>query len=246
MNAEELTLEPDRRHMPSLPAGAPPAAQPAATVETGGLPGGLLLASLGEGGYVIPARRRLSDGLAGAVLVELAFRRRVGVDGGRLLVSDLAPTGDTIVDPVLASLAARRRAPDVGRCLEELSLDWTILGRAGQVLEGAGLVGIERRPLHPLLMHRFHPVPPSRAAALRARLGALAGGAWDDARPRDLALASLAATVGLLGTGRAGAAHAFPGRTDVLGAIDDRRMLELLSVVGTALVSAPHGAETPV
>ena len=174
----------------------------------------------------------------------MAFRRRVRLDGRRLLVTDLTLTGDTIVDPVLESLVARRRAPDVGRCLEQLSLDWTILGRAGQTLEGAGLVRIERRPLHPLLMHRFHPVPPSRAAALRARMAAAAGGARGDAGPRVVALASRAAA-GLLGATRAGAAHACAGLTDTLRATGEGRAFEALLVVTSALVSAPHAAETP-
>ena len=195
----------------------------------GGLVCGLLLASLEDHGYLIPPRRGLSAGLAAAALVELAFRRRVGADGSRLLVADAAPTGDAVVDPVLELLAARRRAPDVGPCLADLSLDWTILGRAGQVLEARGLARIERRPLHPLIMHRFHPVPPDRPAELRAGLRSILEGAATPQTAHDAALASLAAATGLGASGLGKAGPCKPGATGAG---------EVLSVVHPALVSA--------
>ena len=162
----------------------------------GDLPCVLLLASLDDGGYLIPTRRELSAGLAASAVVELAFRGRIRAEGERLIVTGAAPTGDAVVDPVLDLLAARRRAPDVGRCLEDLSLDWTILGRAGHVLEAQGLVRIERRALHPLIMHRFHPVSPERPAQVRARLRSILEGATTTT-PHEAALASLAEAIRL-------------------------------------------------
>lgn len=163
----------------------------------------LLLASLTEGGYPIPPRRQLAAGLAACAVVELAFRERVAVDGPRLLVTDKRPTGEGIVDPVLETLAVRRRAAQVERCVEELALDWTILGRAAGRLEACGLVRIERRALHPLIMHRFHPQPPGRPAERRARLRSVLGGTSRGA-PREAALAALAGATGLLRIGRGG------------------------------------------
>jgi hypothetical protein len=220
----------------------PSAAEIPARPTLSGLVEDLLLASLTEGGYTVPSRRLLSTGLAASAIVELAFRERVAVDGGRLLVTDARPTGDAIVDPVLESLAARRRAPDVERCLEQLSLDWTILGRAAQRLEARGLVRIERRALHPLIMHRFHPLPPGRPAEHRARLRSLLH-RGSGATPRDAALAALAGAAGLLRTGADGSDAASPrdGATRALGATAAG---QVLAAVHAALGSAvPQAAD---
>ena len=176
---------------------------------TCGLACGLLLASIDDGGYVIPPRRDLSAGLAASALVGLAFHGRVEADGRRVLVADPAPTGDAVIDPVLESLVVRRKAPDVARCLEDLSLDWTILGRAAQALEASGLIRIERRALHPLIMHRFHPVARGGPAELRARLGSLTDEDSAAATPRERALAALAGATGLLRGGPAEFTEAF-------------------------------------
>ena len=179
------------------PALGPPAEELVAPADD--LVCGLLLAAVDDLGYMIPARRELSMGLAAAALAELVARRRVVVDDGRVLVSDTAPTGDGVVDPVLESLAARRKAPTVDQGLDELSLDWTILGRAGHALEKRGLVRVERRALHPLLMHRFHPVPPTRAIALRSRLSSiLEAPSPGSVATREAALAALTAATGCL------------------------------------------------
>ena len=197
----------------------------------GDLPCGLFLGSLDDGGYLIPARRELSAGLAASAVVELAFRGRIRVEGERLIVTGAAPTGDAVVDPVLDLLAARRRAPDVGRCLEDLSLDWTILGRTGQVLEAEGLVRIERRALHPLIMHRFHPVSPERPALVRARLRSILEGAAK-ATPHEAALACLAEATRLPGVTRGEPAPC---------AFDPTAAGQVLSAVHAALVSATLG-----
>ena len=199
---------------------------------SGGLACGLLLGSVGDGGYLIQRRRELSAGLAASAVVELAFRGRVDADGERLVVTDAAPTGDAVVDPVLELLAARRRAPDVGRILEDLSLDWTILARAGRFLETRGLVRIERRALHPLIMHRFHPLSADRPAELRARLRSILEGAATAATPHEVALASLAEATRLPGVRRGEPA---PPALDVADAG------QVLSVVYAALVAAMPG-----
>lgn len=202
-----------------------------------GLVEDMLLASLSEGGYAIPPRRQLAAGLAAASIVELALRERVAVDGARLLVTDREPTGDSIVDPVLDALAARRKAPEVERCLEQLALDWTILGRAGGRLEARGLVRIERRALHPLIMHRFHPLPPGRPAERRARLRRVLGGGWD-VSPWDAAPAVLAGAVGVLQMGREWAFDLSRELEGACRAIGRPAAGELLGAVALALTSS--------
>ncbi|WP_338662224.1 GPP34 family phosphoprotein [Pararoseomonas sp. SCSIO 73927] len=44
--------------------------------------------------------------VAGAILAELALRNRIDTDPQRLFVADPAPTGDSILDPVLSRIAA--------------------------------------------------------------------------------------------------------------------------------------------
>ena len=46
--------------------------------------------------------------MAGAILAELALRARIDTDTARLYVTDATPTGDTLLDPVLARIAADR------------------------------------------------------------------------------------------------------------------------------------------
>lgn len=45
-------------------------------------------------------------GLAGAALMDLMLAGRVGVDDGRVVVGDATPTGDPVLDEVLATIAA--------------------------------------------------------------------------------------------------------------------------------------------
>ncbi len=228
-----------RRAGPPLGRGEPVAP----SLVGDGLPCGLLLGSLDDGGYVITPRRALSAGLAASALVELAFGGRVAADAQRLLVIDAASTGDAVIDPVLESLASRRRAPDVDRCVSDLSLDWTILDRAARALEARGLIHIERRPLHPLLMHRFHPAPDARPAELRRGLGAILEGARPAATYRDTALATLAEATGLLPGTRGPSRHARGAVDTACLHMAGNRAGHVLSVVHPALVAATAGVE---
>ena len=52
-------------------------------------------------------RTRLDCALAGAVLMDLAFANRIDTDLETLFVIDRTPTGNPLLDPVLAKIAAR-------------------------------------------------------------------------------------------------------------------------------------------
>jgi hypothetical protein len=73
----------------------------------------LLLTATREGELAIPAKMRF--GLAGAEVVRFAAAGRVGIAGGRIVVRDAAPTGDSLLDAALASMrgagAGRPRRP---------------------------------------------------------------------------------------------------------------------------------------
>ena len=68
----------------------------------------ILLLLLKEGtGYVAPvAEWRMSCALAGSVLMDLAMENRIDSDLNTLTVIDATPTGDNLLDPTLAEIAA--------------------------------------------------------------------------------------------------------------------------------------------
>ena len=69
----------------------------------------LLLAVRPDGTLALPANLRF--GISGAELVRLAAARRVGIERGRIVVLDTAPTGDELLDAALASMGGGRRGP---------------------------------------------------------------------------------------------------------------------------------------
>jgi len=69
----------------------------------------LLLTATREGELAISAKMRFA--LAGSELVRLAAAGRVEIAGGRIVVRDAAPTGDSLLDAALASMAGGWRRP---------------------------------------------------------------------------------------------------------------------------------------
>jgi hypothetical protein len=61
--------------------------------------------------------------VAGAVLAELALAGRIDTDPQRLWVTDAAPTGDALLDRVLAQLAAEAAPRDSRHWIETLGAD---------------------------------------------------------------------------------------------------------------------------
>lgn len=57
------------------------------------------------GNFVAIAPMSLNYAMAGAVLMELALKNRLDSDLERLIATDATPTGDDILDPVLATVA---------------------------------------------------------------------------------------------------------------------------------------------
>ena len=69
----------------------------------------LLLAVSSDGTLAIPTKLRY--GLAGSELVRLAAARRVDIVRGRIVIRDATPTGDSLLNEALASMAGGRREP---------------------------------------------------------------------------------------------------------------------------------------
>ena len=71
----------------------------------------LLLLALedGSGRVSSAASASLGFGLAGAVLMELTLRERLGMTEGRIVVVDPSPTGDGVLDPALQEIRSSRK-----------------------------------------------------------------------------------------------------------------------------------------
>ncbi|PHK96247.1 hypothetical protein CR162_02590 [Pseudoroseomonas rhizosphaerae] len=59
--------------------------------------------------------------LAGAILAELVLEERIGVEPGRITVRDPAPTGDAVLDEVLARISAEPETQGGRRWIETLA-----------------------------------------------------------------------------------------------------------------------------
>jgi hypothetical protein len=135
---------------------------------------------------------RLRFGLMGAELVRLAADRRVDITGDRIVVLDAAPTGDPELDAALSSLVQAGRPPRprkwVGAPRRHICDSY--LAR----LANAGAIQADRGGLLPVTRWRI--TDEARAAAVRARLDAIAGGSGP-VDTEQAALAGLASASGL-------------------------------------------------
>ena len=83
----------------------------------------ILLLLNGETGFVSPIPEwRLSCALVGAILLDLSFKGRIDADLEKLFVLDPTPTGDDLLDPTLASIAAETDSQSVQYWIERVAL----------------------------------------------------------------------------------------------------------------------------
>ena len=84
----------------------------------------LILLLNDEHGVLLPIQRDAFEcALAGAVLMDLAFARRIDTDPRALVVNDHRPTGSPLLDRVLAKIAARPETVDTRTWIRDLSID---------------------------------------------------------------------------------------------------------------------------
>ena len=126
----------------------------------------------------------LTCGVAGAILMDLALQNRIDSDLAGIWVEDPTPTGDTVLDAVLAQIAAQPHRLGTGAWLRKLSLTalqyrqaaisklcdsgilrqgetgflWVMKGRRYPVEKGAELVEAKRR-LMQLIFSEEIPTP---------------------------------------------------------------------------------------
>lgn len=83
----------------------------------------LLLALDDQSGRLQPLPERALDfAIAGAMLLELAFEKRVDTDATQLMILDRGPTGDALLDEVMASLPAEEQQPTIQKALARVAL----------------------------------------------------------------------------------------------------------------------------
>ena len=144
---------------------------------------------------VIAAAAKLRYGLSGSELVRLAALGRVGIERGRIVVLDQAPTGDVLLDQALADMANRARPPTAKKWVA--SHRGELVRRYLDRLAAAGTIQLVRRKaLGFIPVDGWTALAAERMAAARARLDAVAYGTGDIGMP-EIALAGLATAVGL-------------------------------------------------
>jgi len=134
----------------------------------------LLLALKDEKGTVVSgAGVALVYGLAGALLMELALKDRIAVRDGKLGVVDRSPTGDALLDEVIAALTADGKpCRKASRCLTIVTKKIRKLHhRVADRLVTAGILRREeKRILWVFPSVRYPTVNPLPELALRERL----------------------------------------------------------------------------
>lgn len=146
-------------------------------------------------------------GLAGAALVDLALRGRLTVQDSRIIVVSHAPTGDQVLDGVLARIAGdkpRKTKPWVGKLYRGMNRRVAAQLVAAEIVREEqqhilGFIPVTRHPaaddrpeseirtrLNAAVLGRVE--PDERTAGLVALIGAteLVGVAFPGQRPRDL------------------------------------------------------------
>jgi Golgi phosphoprotein 3 (GPP34) len=148
--------------------------------------GWAVLAALGRGsgpGTSAGIWPWLGQGLAGALLAELALAGRVDLSGGHVAVRGRAAVGQPALDWALARLAHAPRPPRTGAWLAGEGRGRRLVERVAAGLVAAGTLRRERRRLLLLGVTRYPTVDPApRRAALGRLRGVVAGAAEADAR----------------------------------------------------------------
>ncbi len=162
----------------------------------------LLLPGVGAGGTAAPVRRSALDcAFAGAVLMDLAFANRIDTDPETLFVVDPTPTGNPVLDRVLAKIAGRAETKDARSWIAALSESEAQVARETATLNlvRLGIVSLPEGSVYGALGTRRAPVVDR---AVRRDVGLRLAGALfstDIPEPRDAALIGLVDACGMLG-----------------------------------------------
>ena len=186
-----------------------------------------------KSGDLIPVHPNILEcALVGAVLVDLAFAYRIDTDPKALVVSDRTPTGEAILDRILARIADHPETTDTATWIKTLSADEAD-GLQTAVLDRLVERGIlERREKKSLLgrrRSRYGTTEGEAAREVRERIKTLIL-SDDIPDPRDVALLSLVDSCNIL-------PDIFPGG-ETQGAGVRIKQLRSMDLVGRDVVAA--------
>ncbi len=159
----------------------------------------LLLLDDRDGSFLPVPHSSVKSALAGAVLMDLALRDRIDTDPHRLILADETPTGDSLLDPTLARIAASGQSHDAQHWV------WRTADQADEIRDAAlaRLVekGILRRQENRFLWvfrsRRYPAVDGKAEREVKLRiLGVLLSDELPD--PRDIAIIGLCDACGIL------------------------------------------------
>ncbi len=141
----------------------------------------------------------INTALAGAVLMDLAMRDRIDTDLERLSVIDRTPTGEPLLDDVLADLADGSGGPSTADWLETLRHRGPELyGAALDRLVERGILRVENsRVLWAFETRRYPIVDAHEQQEVKLRIGELLR-SDEIPDPRDIMIIALADSCGLL------------------------------------------------
>ncbi len=152
----------------------------------------LLLLGDEDGSFLPVDEHAFECSLAGAVLMDLAFANRIDTDLERLVVVDSAPTGNPMLDRILAKIAARGDTTDTRTWILTLSAEDAAVVREqalASLVERGILERREERFLWAFRSERYPTLDGGAELAIRARIEDVLSDDIPD--PRDVALIGL-------------------------------------------------------
>ena len=161
----------------------------------------LLLIDEKRGGLIPTPEWTLACTLAGAILMDLALEGRIDTDPERLVLLDATPTGDALLDPVLADVAGRGETRDAQFWVEQIAeRGEEIRERALASLEAHAAIEVQEDgflSLQPSLTHarRYPSLEQESREDVRLRVMRVLF-SHDIPEPRDIAVISLADACG--------------------------------------------------
>ena len=153
----------------------------------------LLLLDDKDGSFVPIPKANLGCAIVGAVLMDLAFAYRIDTDPGSLVVTDRTPTGNPMLDPTLAKIAAKEEPTNTRTWIRVLSVEDApaIREQALQSLVARGIVvQREARVMWAFRARRYPTIDGNVEQEVKLRIGEVLL-SDDIPDPRDVALIGL-------------------------------------------------------
>ena len=160
----------------------------------------LLLLDDEDGSFVPISKTNMGCVIAGAVLMDLAFAYRIDTDPQALVVNDPTPTGNAMLDPTLAKLAAHGEPSNTRTWIRLLSIEDApdIREQALESLVARGIVEMrEARVMWAFRTRRYPTVDGNVEQEVKLRIGEVLL-SDDIPDPRDAALIGLVDACDLL------------------------------------------------